>query len=72
MKFYVILEVYGDLERLIMTDTVNFSLKIKDEQLLTQPCVGAQRLASLVGYLDLSVVISGLITKSIPGQSLES
>lgn len=57
-----------------MTDTVNFSLKIKDEQLLTQPCVGAQRLASLVGYLDLSVVISltGLITKSIPGQSLES
>lgn len=55
-----------------MTDTVNFSLKIKDEQLLTQPCVGAHRLASLVGYLDLSVVISGLITKSIPGQSLES
>lgn len=55
-----------------MTDTVNFSLKIKDEQLLTQPCVGAQRLASLVGYLDLSVVISGLITKFIPGQSLES
>lgn len=39
-----------------MTDTVNFSLKIKDEQLLTQPCVGAQRLASLVGYLDLSVL----------------
>lgn len=57
-----------------MTDTVNFSLKIKDEQLLTQPCIGAQRLASLpvVGYLDLSVVISGLITKSIRGQSLES
>lgn len=56
-----------------MTDTVKFSLKIKDEQLLTQPSLGAQRLASeIVGYLDLSVVISGLITKSILGQSLES
>lgn len=31
-----------------MTDTVNFSLKIKDEQLLTQ--------SRLVGYLDVCAV----------------
>lgn len=42
-----------------MTDTVNFSLKIKDEQLLTE--------SRLVGYLDVCAVTNGL-TKFMQGQ----